>query len=246
MSTVLILGATSGIARPLAAEFARRQWNLILAGRDAEELAALAANFALRYQVKAEPRPFDALAFDHHGRDLQACFDLAGGSLEGVVLAAGYLGDQARAERDPAEAGRILDCNFTGCVSALHVVANEFERKGRGFICVITSVAGDRGRRKNYLYAAAKAGLTAYLQGLRARLYRANVRVITVKPGFVDTAMTFGRSGLFLVATPESVAQGIFKAIEHGRDVVYLPWFWRPIMLAARMIPERIFKRLSV
>jgi short-subunit dehydrogenase len=105
-------------------------------------------------------------------------------------------------------------------------------------------VAGDRGRQSNYLYGAAKAGLSAYLQGLRNRLFHAHVKVLTVKPGFVDTHMTYGRSGLFLVASPESVAKGIFRAIVKGKDVVYLPWFWRPIMLVVRSIPEGIFKRL--
>jgi short-subunit dehydrogenase len=105
-------------------------------------------------------------------------------------------------------------------------------------------VAGDRGRQSNYLYGAAKAGLSAYLEGLRNRLYPAEVKVITVKPGFVDTRMTYGRSGLLLMASPESVAKGIFKAIVKGRDIVYLPWFWRLIMLIVRSIPEVIFKRM--
>jgi short-subunit dehydrogenase len=105
-------------------------------------------------------------------------------------------------------------------------------------------VAGDRGRQSNYLYGAAKAGLSTFLQGLRNRLFHANVKVITIKPGFVDTHMTYGRPGLFLVASPESVARGIFRAIAKGKDVVYLPWFWRPIMLIVQSIPEAIFKRL--
>lgn len=246
MKTLLILGATSGIAHAAAAEFARQRWNLVLAGRDREELDALAADFSLRFGIKTATQAFDALSFDRHAADLQACFDAAADDLAGVLLAVGYLGDQRLAERDPVEAGRILDSNFTGCLSALHFVANHFERRRRGFICVISSVAGDRGRRKNHFYGAAKAGLTVYLEGLRARLFRVSVRVITVKPGFVDTAMTFGHPGLFLVATPESVGRGIFKAIARNKDVVYLPWFWRLIMLAARMVPERIFKRLSV
>jgi short-subunit dehydrogenase len=156
----------------------------------------------------------------------------------------GYLGDQAKGQCDGEEARRILETNFTGCVSALNILANHFEPRRAGFICAISSVAGDRGRQSNYLYGAAKAGLSAYLQGLRNRLFHAHVKVLTVKPGFVDTHMTYGRSGLFLVASPESVAKGIFRAIVKGKDVVYLPWFWRPIMLVVRSIPEGIFKRL--
>ncbi|PYV00173.1 MAG: hypothetical protein DMG26_15625 [Acidobacteria bacterium] len=104
--------------------------------------------------------------------------------------------------------------------------------------------AGPNGRRQsNYLYGAAKAGLSVYLQGLRNRLFPSRVRVVTIKPGFVDTPMTFGRPGLFLVASPEYVARSIFKAIQRGKDVAYIPWFWRPIMFTVRMIPEWLFKR---
>jgi len=156
------------------------------------------------------------------------------------------LGDQAKAQVIWDEARLILETNFTGCVSALNILANHFELKRTGFICAITSVAGDRGRQSNYHYGAAKAGLSVYLQGLRNRLFPAGVNVITVKPGFVDTRMTYGRPGLFLLASPESVAQGIFRAIVKGKSVVYLPWFWRPIMLIVRSIPETIFKRLKM
>ena len=156
----------------------------------------------------------------------------------------GYLGDQTKGQNDWEEARRILETNFTGCVSALNIVANYFESRRTGFICAVSSVAGDRGRQSNYLYGAAKAGLSAYLQGLRNRLFRANVKVITVKPGFVDTHMTYGRPGLVLLASPESVAKGIFRAVATGKDVVYLPWFWRLIMLIVRSVPEGVFKRL--
>ena len=107
-------------------------------------------------------------------------------------------------------------------------------------------MAGDRGRQSNYLYGSAKAGLSAYLQGLRNRLFRSGVRVVTIKPGFVDTSMTFGRPGLFLLASPEAIARGVYKAINSGKDVVYLPWFWRWIMLVIRLVPEGIFKRLRL
>jgi short-subunit dehydrogenase len=156
----------------------------------------------------------------------------------------GYLGDQAKGQSEWEEARRILETNFTGCVSTLNILANHFELRQAGFICALSSVAGDRGRQSNYLYGAAKAGLSVYLQGLRNRLFPARVKVITVKPGFVDTRMTYGRPGLFLVASPESVAKGIFRAIAKGKDVVYLPWFWRLIMLIVQSIPEVILKRL--
>jgi short-subunit dehydrogenase len=238
------LGATSAIASALAREFATHKFDLVLGGRDREELSALASDFSLRYGVRAGVLPLDALDTQTHASTLRSFLAEAGNDLEGVVVCMGYLGDQAKGQCDGEEARRILETNFTGCVSALNILANHFEPRRAGFICAISSVAGDRGRQSNYLYGAAKAGLSAYLQGLRNRLFHAHVKVLTVKPGFVDTHMTYGRSGLFLVASPESVAKDIFRAIVKGKDVVYLPWFWRPIMLVVRSIPEGIFKRL--
>ncbi len=244
--TVLILGATSAIARAVAGEFARRGYDLLLAGRDPEELGYLATDLALRYGVKAEGRTFDALALETHGAFVEACRQTSGDSLEGAVLFLGYLGDQSVAEKDPAETRRILDTNLLGPVSILSLLANHFEEKRGGFLCALSSVAGDRGRQSNYVYGAAKAGLSVFLQGLRNRLFRSGVRVVTIKPGFVDTAMTFGRPGMFLVASPESVASRIVKAILKGEDSVYAPAFWRPVMLLIRLIPEKIFKRMRL
>jgi len=244
VSTVLILGATSAIASALAREFAAHKFDLVLGGRDLEELGALASDLSLRYGARAEVFPFDALDTQTHASALRSFLSGAGKALEGVVVCMGYLGDQAKGQGDWEEARRILETNFTGCVSALNILANHFEARRAGFICAISSVAGDRGRQSNYLYGSAKAGLSAFLQGLRNRLFPAHVKVITVKPGFVDTRMTYGRPGLLLVAPPEKVAKGIFHAIAKGKDVVYLPWFWRLIMLIVRSIPEAIFKRL--
>jgi len=129
-------------------------------------------------------------------------------------------------------------------VLALNVLANHFEKKRRGFICALSSVAGDRGRQSNYIYGSAKSGLTTYLQGLRNRLWHFGVRVITVKPGFVDTRMTYGRPKLFLVASPEAVARDIYKAVLRGKDVVYTPCLWRVVMAIIRAIPEGLFKKL--
>jgi short-subunit dehydrogenase len=246
MPAVLMLGATSTIARAVAAEFAAHGYDLILTGRDGEELAAQAADLSIRYGVRTRVQLFDVLNFEAQEGLLEPCLAAAGDTLAGAILCIGYLGDQAGAQTDFREARRILDTNFSGCALALNVIAHHFEKKGHAFICVLSSVAGDRGRQSNYFYAAAKAGLTVYLEGLRNRLYRAGVRVITVKPGFVDTRMTFARPGLFLVASPESVARGIYKAVVRGRDVVYLPWFWRWIMLIIRMIPEGLLKRLRL
>ena len=246
MPRVLILGATSGIACAVGAEFASHKYDLILAGRNQDELLVLAGDLNIRYGIKSETLLFDVLEFQEMESTLQSCLVRVGAELEGVVLCIGYLGDQQTAQADPQEARRIMDSNYTGCVLALNIFANYFEDKKSGFICAISSVAGDRGRQSNYLYGSAKAGLSTYLQGLRNRLHHANVRVITVKPGFVDTRMTFGSPNLFLVASPEAIAQGIYKAVLRGNDEVYLPWFWRFIMFAVRAIPESIFKRLRL
>jgi short-subunit dehydrogenase len=242
--SVLILGATSAIASALARELAAHKFDLVLGGRDREELSALACDLSLRYGVRTAILPFDALDSQTHASTLRSFLSEAGNALEGVVVCIGHLGDQGKGQSDWEEARLILETNFTGCVSALNILANHFELRRGGFICAISSVAGDRGRQSNYLYGAAKAGLSTYLQGLRNRLYPAHVNVITVKPGFVDTRMTYGRPGLFLVASPESVAKGIFRAIIKGKEVVYLPWFWRFIMLLVQLIPEAIFKRM--
>ena len=245
-NTVLILGATSPIASALAREFAAHHFDLVLGGRDSEELGALASDLGLRYGVRARTLFFDALDTPAHAASLQTALSEIGNALAGAVVCIGYLGDQAKGQDDWEEARLILETNFTGCVSALNILASHFERRRAGFICAISSVAGDRGRQSNYLYGAAKAGLSVYLEGLRNRLYPAHVKVLTVKPGFVDTRMTYGRRGLFLVASPESVGKRIFRAIVKGQEVVYVPWFWRPIMLIVRSIPEAIFKRLRM
>ena len=246
MPSILILGATSAIASALAREFAAHKFDLVLGGRDQEELSALASDLSLRYGVRAGILPFDALDTQTHAASLRSLLSEAGDTLAGAVVCIGYLGDQVKGQSDWEEGRLILETNFTGCVSALNILANYFEPRRAGFICAISSVAGDRGRQSNYLYGAAKAGLSTYLQGLRNRLFHAHVKVITIKPGFVDTHMTYGRPGLFLLASPERVARGIFRAIVKGKSVVYLPWFWRCIMLVVQSIPEAVFKRMRM
>jgi len=159
----------------------------------------------------------------------------------------GYLGEQAVAQSDFSEAQKIIDTNYTGAVSILNIVADDFEQRKSGAIIGISSVAGDRGRQSNYIYGSAKAALTAYLSGLRNRLAKSKLQVMTVKPGFVRTKMT---ANLPLpgpvTAKPHQVANDVFKAYRKQNDVIYTLWMWRYLMLVVRHIPEAIFKRMSL
>jgi decaprenylphospho-beta-D-erythro-pentofuranosid-2-ulose 2-reductase len=246
MKYVAIFGASSILAREIAAELARHGFGLVLAGRERDETEAVAADIQLRYGVPAHAVPFDAVEFETHGRSWEECRMIAVDSLAGVFVCFGYLGSQAEAEKNAAEARRIIDVNLTGATTILLWAANYFSGKQSGFICAISSVAGDRGRQSNYFYGAAKAGLTAFLQGLRNRLHRKGVTVTTVKPGFMDTQMTYGRPGMFLVGSPAASARRIVRATLRGKHEVYVPGFWRWIMLIIRAMPETVFKRMRL
>ena len=243
---VLILGATSAIAQALCGNLARRGYSLILTGRNAGELELIANDLRIRLQGESVVEPFDALDFAHHPAFIDRCIEHADGDLAGAILCYGYLTEQAGTESDFEQARRTIDVNFTSAVSVLNLLASYFETRNRGFIAAISSVAGDRGRASNYTYGAAKAGLSAYLQGLRGRLQKAGVRVLTIKPGFVDTPMTKGLldPNSLLVASPDRVARDIDRAIHRGKDVLYTPWFWRGVMFVLRGMPEWLFKRL--
>lgn len=242
---VLILGATSAVARACAQLLARQGYAIILAGRDADELARLAADLRIREGGRVDWECFVAEEPEGHPAFFDRVLALTP-RLEGVLLAFGAMGDHGRAVADFSEAKRIIGANFTGAVSLLTLCANHLLQRGDGFLIALTSVAGERGRQSNYLYGAAKGGLDIFLQGLRNRCFGGGVRVITVRPGFLDTAMTYGLPGLFLVASPEAAARRIVGALHRPGDIVYVPWFWRWIMLAIRLLPEFFFKRLRL
>lgn len=244
MSRILIIGATSGMAKALAYQYAQQHKDLILAGRDVEDLQRISTDLHVRFGVDVNVELFEALDYASHESFFEKCSQ--DGNLEGLILAYGYLSEQKEAQERFSEAQKVIEVNFTSCVSILEMAARYFEQQKKGFICVISSVAGDRGRQSNYMYGAAKGGLSVYLQGLRNRLYPSNVQVITVKPGFVDTKMTFGIQGMFLVAKPEDVAKRVTAAIKKGKDTVYTPFFWEWIMLIIKLVPEKIFKRMKL
>lgn len=243
MSYLLIIGARSDIARACAREYARNGYDLYLAARNADELSAFARDVTTRTQQRVKLLELDILDYQSH----QGFYDSMEEKPLGVISAVGYLGEQERAQSDFEEAQKIMDTNYTGVVSLVNIIANDFERRRSGFIVGISSVAGDRGRKSNYLYGSAKAAFTAYLSGLRNRLYEAQVHVLTVKPGFVATKMTEGMDlPEKLTAQPDEVASDIFQAQQKGKNVLYTKWIWRWVMMVIKMIPEWKFKRMSV
>ncbi len=243
MAYVLILGAKSDIARALARQYAAQGYDLYLAARRHEELARDADDLGIRYGVEVRIREFDVLDTATH-RDFFARLDPVP---QGTICLIGYLGDQSGAEREFQEAGRIIDTNYRCCVSILNIIAEAHEGRGEGFIVGVGSVAGDRGRKSNYIYGSAKAAFAVYLSGLRSRLKASGVDVLTVKPGFVNTRMTEGMNlPARLTAEPDEAARDIFRAQQRGRAVVYTRWYWRYIMCIIVHTPEKIFQRLPL
>lgn len=245
MAAILIVGATSPICRNLALRFAFEGAKLFLAARDLEETERVAADIRVRSGAQVFAGAFNACDFGSHAGLISAAKERLG-KLDGLVLGVGALGNESLAKRDVSEAISVINANYSGAVSMLTLAGEEMESARHGFMIVVGSVAGDRGRQSNYVYGSAKGGLALFAQGLRAKLAKSSVHVLTVKPGYVDTRMTWGRPGVFLCADPEKVAARIHRALGRRKDVIYVPSFWRPIMMVVRAIPERAFKRLSL
>lgn len=243
MPTVLILGAGSDIAVAIARKFAAAGYDIQLAARNPDKLTALQSDLSIRFSVSATSHAFDAEAPDRHA----AFFDGLPVKPDITICVFGYLGNQQLAETDWKECQRILMVNYTGAVSILNVVAAYYVSQGKGAIVGISSVAGERGRMSNYFYGSAKAGFTAYLSGLRNRLYHKGVHVLSVQPGFVYTRMTEGMPlPKPLTATPELVAQAVYKAALAKKNVIFVKGWWKWIMLIIRNIPESIFKKMKL
>lgn len=243
MGYILIVGAKSDIAKATAREYAKQGYDLYLAARNTNDLEAFAKDITVRTQQTAKTIKLDILDYPNH----QHFYNGFEEKPVGVITAVGYLGDQEKAQSNFDEAKRIMDTNYTGVISLLNIIANDFEQRKSGFIVGISSVAGDRGRKSNYIYGSAKAAFTAYLSGLRNRLHDAQVQVLTVKPGFVATKMTEGMDlPEKLTARPEAVAKDIYSAQQTGKNVIYTKWIWRYIMFIIKMIPEWKFKGMSL
>lgn len=241
--TILVLGATSAIALAYSRRLARGGAGFVLVGRNGDRLATVAADLKARGAHEALPIVSDLSDMTScESRFRQFCAHLA--MPDQVFVAYGVLGDQSRAEEDADATRRVIDVNFTSTALWLQMAAKHLLRDKPRSIIVISSVAGDRGRRSNYVYGAAKAGLTTFAEGLAHRLHGTNLRVLTVKPGFVDTPMTahLERGGL-LWASPEQVAAHIERAVGKKKAVAYVPRFWWPIMTIIRLLPRSILFR---
>ncbi len=240
---VLILGARSDIGQAIARAFAGEGHPIQLAARDPDTLEATRADMELRHNVPVTLHAFDALATDTHESFVKDLPDVP----EIAVSVVGYMGEQADNERDLQAAARVMRSNFEGPASILAVLANTFEERGSGTLVGVSSVAGDRGRATNYVYGSAKAGFTAFLSGLRNRLAKKGVHVVTVLPGFVATQMTAGMDlPEKLTAEPDEVGTATLAAVQKGRNVIYVRRIWWLVMLIIRNIPEAIFKKLSI
>lgn len=245
MKSILIIGANSAIAKATARLYAEQKNALYLLARDPEKLALQKADLALRGANSVEYAAFDATDFASHEALVAKALETLG-HFDIVLISHGSLPDQALCESDFDAALEAFNINALSVISLLNYVIKPMQERRDGCIAVVTSVAGDRGRQSNFIYGAAKAMVSTYLQGLRGRLFPHNVTVVDIKPGFVDSPMTAHLPKGALWAQPEQIAQRIVNGIENKRGTLYAPGFWRLIMFVVRSVPEVIFKRLKL
>jgi short-subunit dehydrogenase len=241
---VVIIGATSAIAGEVARRFAAAHAALLLIGRDARKLDVAAADLTVRGASRVETLAVDFTNATAPQEILRhaAAFE----RIDDVLVAHGMLPVQTRAARDVSYAREAVEVNYVSAIAILTVLASHLERQRSGCLAVIGSVAGDRGRPSNYVYGSAKAGLASFMSGLEARLTKAGVRVVTIKPGMVDTPMTSHLSKGPLFTSVSRVGERIHHAMSHRSGVVYVPWYWRWIMLGIRVVPSPIFNRMNL
>ncbi len=242
-SPIAVFGATSGIAREVTREFLRRGAEVILVGRDEAALRAEAADLKVRTGRDCPVVVWDLLDRENHAARFAELDRLH--APRGLFLAAGLLAPESRLEEEPGLTRRLLEVNLTEPIVVMNLFAKRFRERGGGFLAALSSVAGDRGRAVNKTYGASKAGLTAYLEGLRASLHGSGVRVHTIKPGPVRTPMTAGYKGPApLLADPEKVARRVVDSIARGRAVTYAPGYWRWVMAVIRALPESLARKV--
>jgi len=241
VKNVLVVGATSTIAQEIARQYAGEGDRLFLMGRDEGRLAEITANLGAQVAGTIVADFNDTSANATRVADAVRAL----GRLDVAVVAHGWLGDQVTSEQSFAHADDVIRTNFTSVVSFVIPIVNVLEAQRSGTLVVISSVAGDRGRPRNYTYGAAKGALSLYLQGVRSRLFGAGVRVVTIRLGPVHTRMTTDHPKNPLFSEPRAIAAAIVRASRRGPDDVYVPWYWQPIMATVRSLPERLFQRLS-
>ena len=245
MKKILILGATSAIAEQCARIWAEKGESLYLVGRNDNRLTAIASDLRVRGASKVDTLTLDLNEFDKHEEMLVN----ASRSMNGIdiaLIAHGTLSNQGECEKSVELTMQEINTNALSTISLLTLIANEFERKQSGIIAVISSVAGDRGRASNYVYGSAKAMVSTFLSGLRQRLYKSNVTVVTIKPGFVDTPMTAAFKKNLLWVKPKYLAQRIVSKIKESNSEIYLPYYWKFIAVVVKQLPNIIFNRLHL
>jgi decaprenylphospho-beta-D-erythro-pentofuranosid-2-ulose 2-reductase len=240
MSTLLVLGATSDIGFAIAKKFATKKYDLQLAARNVEQLKPFQTDLQIRFGINCSVHKFDAANFETH----HAFYDALSPKPDVTVYVVGYLNDNEKFINDWDETLKAVNANYVGAVSILNIIAGEYSTRHSGTIVGISSVAGNRGRQSNYIYGSSKAGFTVYLSGLRNKLFPHNVHVLTVLPGFVYTKMTEHLTlPKLLTATSEQVAESVYNGVANKRNILYVKWFWKWIMLIITAIPEPIFKK---
>jgi short-subunit dehydrogenase len=246
MKNILIIGATSSIAKQTARLFASTGDTLFLVARNSKRLETVANDLRLRGANTVHTKVLDTLQYDKHNSTIIEVSEKLNG-IDIVIIAHGTLPNQSICEQSFEQTRKEFEVNALSTISLLTHLANYFENKKKGIIVVITSVAGDRGRKSNYIYGSAKSAVTTFLQGLRNRLYTYGVRVLTIKPGYVDTPMTSHFKKGKIWVTPDTVAAKIVKAINNkNKNVAYIPWFWWYILTILKIMPEVVSKRLSL
>jgi len=242
---VLIIGATSTIAEHCARIWAGNGDALYLVARNENRINIIAVDLKIRGAEQTHVHFIDLNEMDRHGAILDAA-EAAMGGIDIVLIAHGTLSNQKACQQSVEQTLTEIKTNALSTISLLTLIGNRFEKKQAGTIAVISSVAGDRGRASNYVYGSSKAMITAFTSGLRQRLHKANVTVVTIKPGFVDTPMTAEFDKGLLWSMPDAVATKIIRAIDSKKNEVYVPAFWWVVMSVIRMIPIRLFKRFSL
>jgi decaprenylphospho-beta-D-erythro-pentofuranosid-2-ulose 2-reductase len=240
MPTLLVLGATSDIGFAIAKKFAAEKYDVQLAARNPEQLKPFQTDLQIRFGITCSIHQFDATGFDMHSLFYNSLIPKP----DVTVYSVGYMNDNEKVVNDWQETLKTIHTNYTGAVSILNIIAADYSARQTGIIVGISSVAGSRGRQSNYIYGSTKAAFTAYLSGLRNKLFHHNVHVITVLPGFVYTKMTEHLTlPKLLTSTPEQVANAIYKGTVKNTNILYVKWFWKWIMLIITLIPEPIFKK---